>query len=118
MNEVELEKVTNWVRMAAPEYLADVKPDMVTDAPESKAVRLRWFALKLGPHTYTVGVNIHYGGNLGGLWVKNQGTEDAVEFHPHAPPTHGLPSATRNALRNHLLNSTHKPTYALHHKTK
>jgi hypothetical protein len=67
MDEQEQERVTNWVRMYAQDYLGDVSPALVTDAELSKAVRLRWFDVRISGVLYKVGLNIHYGGAFGAL---------------------------------------------------
>ena len=103
ISDKEDELITNWIRMFASIYLTDVSPNMITDAEPSKAVRLRWFGLKIGDYRYNVGVNIHYGGkNIGGVWLKNQTTGEAKEFHPYRKPMHNFGTELLANLKYHV----------------
>jgi hypothetical protein len=109
--------IVDWVRTTAPNYLKR-KPNMVTDAPDSKAVRFRWFSVVISERRYLVGLNIHYGGNLGGLWVKNRQTEQALGFHPRKDPEHGLPPRLVGVLRDHLRDQNNRLYQLLHPRTR
>jgi len=104
MGEQEKEVITNWIRMYAPQYLTEVKPDKITDAELSRAVRLRWFDLMLQGVAYKVGVNIHYNGKVvGGVWVTNKSTGETIEFHPHNAPQHGFGEKLISDLKRHVM---------------
>ncbi|MFV0590469.1 MAG: hypothetical protein ACK5M7_03720 [Draconibacterium sp.] len=101
-NRDESAQVNAWVTANANNQLSRLSPDSVTDAPLSKAVRLRWFSVVISGKEYLVGLNIHYGGAFGALWVKNNSTQETNEYHPHAAPQHGLNPATLSALQLHI----------------
>ena len=105
MSDQEDEEITNWIRLYADDYLSDVNPGRIDDAPLSKAVRLRWFGLRIRGNNYTVGLNIHYGGNqIGAVWVKNQASNETKEFHPYQQPQHGFGQPLINRLRLYVQN--------------
>jgi hypothetical protein len=100
MGLAEQQLIAQWVANSADTYLSDVSAGRVDDAPFSNAVRFRWFRLSLKGTSYMVGLNIHYGGALGALWVKNQTSQETMEFHPHAIPRHGLPAGLVTRIKN------------------
>jgi len=100
MTLAEGQLIAWWVANGANDYLSDVPATRVDDAPMSAAVRFRWFNMNLKGTAYMVGLNIHYGGDLGALWVKNLATDETMEFHPHANPTHGLPADLITKIKN------------------
>jgi hypothetical protein len=115
MDEQEQERITNWVRMYAQDYLGDVSPALVTDAELSKAVRLRWFDVRISGVLYKVGLNIHYGGAFGALWITNP-SDETLEFHPHASPQHRFNGELMRRLRSNL--AEHRQGHAYVHKTQ
>ena len=97
MDEEELSAIKKWVAVNAKAYLSETVPGLITNAEPSKAVRFRWFNVSIGGKTYKMGANVHYGGSMGALWIVN-GKDQTAEFHPYAPPVHGLTVATAQAL--------------------
>lgn len=93
--------VDTWVANAN-NILGDLSPDSVVEAAPSKAIRLRWYDVTINGNSYLVGVNIHYGGAFGALWVKNNATQETNTYHPHAYPQHGLNPATLAKLQLHV----------------
>jgi hypothetical protein len=90
MGDDEKQLLRIWLREEAAEWLATNAPGLVTDARPSRAIRLRWFGVVIGQATYKIGLNIHYGGDSGGLWIVNERTTDSFDAHPGRPPRHGL----------------------------
>jgi hypothetical protein len=91
MGDTETATITNWVLGDGRTFLTGTAPGMITDAPLSDAVRLRWFDVSIGTEKYNVGLNLHYnGGPVGGVWLKNLKTNESIEFHPKQPPQHGF----------------------------
>lgn len=132
MSPEETQRLVTWVADAAPHWLTDVSPDMVTDAVLSRAVRLRWFSLRLHGIDYKVGLNIHYAGAFGALWIvktpskepgvpdgdadagEDDADADSISFHPHAAPRHGFGHRMLHSFRDTLRH--HKEGHALVHK--
>lgn len=79
-----------WLGTTAETDLTRRRPGRIDNAALSQAIRLRWFNVEIGPCLYTVGINIHYGGHSGGLWIINEHTRDVLEAHPHRRPRHRL----------------------------
>jgi hypothetical protein len=94
-------RVDDWVANAN-NILGNMSPDSVVEAAPSRAIRLRWYDVTIHGNSYLVGVNIHYGGAFGALWVKNNATQETNTYHPHAPPQHGLNPATLAKLQLHV----------------
>lgn len=101
-NTEESNRVDNWVAKEANTRLRILSPDSINEAPQSEAIRLRWYDVLIGEASYLIGVNIHYGGTFGALWVKNNATKETNEYHPLQPPQHGLNMATLAALQRHV----------------
>lgn len=116
MEPDEQARLKTWVRDFASTYLSDVAPDMITDARPSKAVRLRWFKMRYKGTDYKIGLNIHYGGAFGGLWITNVASDETMEFHPHAAPQHGLGPGLLPQLQHHF--TAPRKGHELLHKTK
>ncbi|MEN8130809.1 MAG: hypothetical protein ABFS45_11570 [Pseudomonadota bacterium] len=97
----ESDSVDKWVANANG-VLGKLSPDSIIEAELSKAIRLRWYNVSIAGKSYLVGLNIHYGGAFGALWVKNNTTQETNAYHPKAPPQHGLNGATLKALLLHI----------------
>ena len=98
----ESTNVDQWVAGQANNQLPRLSPDSIVEAALSRAVRLRWYNIPINGNNYLVGLNIHYGGAFGALWIKNTATQETNDYHPHAAPQHGLTPATLQALTRHI----------------
>jgi hypothetical protein len=102
--QVESQAVRQWLQNNATAYMQNTAPGLITEAALSQAIRVRWFNVQISGINYTVGANIHYGGNSGGMWVMNENTRNADEYHPHATPQHNLNQVIENDLPTHVQN--------------
>lgn len=103
MSDEEKGNLWAWLGNGATDYLESYYPGRIDDAPMSTCIRLRWFGVSISGADYTVGLNIHYGGNSGGLWIINEATRDVLEAHPNKPPQHGLKQFIENMMPIHVM---------------
>jgi hypothetical protein len=80
-------------------------PDMITDAAHG-TTRFRWHDVAyVQGANYGIGINLHAGPAIGGIWMYGNGLVD-VALHPWANPR--IPMHIRpglvNVLQNHIAN--------------
>lgn len=102
----EIQTIRVWLNSEGDRFFNYVVPDQINDAPLSNLVRFYWFEAEIGAKEYTIGVNIHYGGQFGAIWFTNKDADKTYEMHPHQAPMHHLSQATLKSIRQHAKNKT------------
>ncbi len=56
-SQAEINAIDTWLASEADSFFQYVKPNMITDAEQSNAIRFRWYGVDIGVKSYLLGVN-------------------------------------------------------------